>query len=226
MKALFLFIFVNISCCGLSICSAQKNNGLKVQHHSEYLAVIKKDPKKTLVELKEVIPSIKLDIRYATKNNFMHQVMYTQARAFARKEVALQLQKIQAALYKNGYGLKVFDGYRPYAITVAFYEKASDKNFVANPSTGSVHNRGCAVDLTLTDLKTGRDLVMPTPYDSFSAAAAANYQKATPLAIKNRTFLINIMNQYGFKVRENEWWHFDYKGWRNYELLDIPFEQL
>jgi D-alanyl-D-alanine dipeptidase len=226
MKSLLFFLLLTITYPGVFFCAAQKASALKVQKYEEYLAVSQKDQKKVLIELKKAIPSLKLDIRYATKNNFMHQVMYKQARAFARKEVALQLQKIQAALYKKGYGLKVFDGYRPYTITVAFYQKASDKNFVANPSTGSIHNRGCAVDLTLTDLKTGKDLVMPTPYDSFSAAAAANYQQATPLAIKNRTFLINMMERYGFKVRDNEWWHFDYKGWENYELLDIPFEQL
>ena len=153
----------------------------------------------------------------------MHQVMYQQARAFARKEVVEQLKKIQQELYKKGYGLLIFDGYRPYAITVAFYQKASDKNFVANPAKGSIHNRGCAVDLTLISLKTGKEVAMPTPYDSFSAAAAANYAKVSPAALKNRTLLISTMQKYGFTVMPNEWWHFDYKGWESYELMDIPF---
>lgn len=199
---------------------------LHIQGIKAYKATIAKDRRKTLVEIRKVIPSVKLDIRYATKNNFMGQVMYKQARAFARKEVVEQLRKIQTSLNKKGYSLKIFDGYRPYSITVTFYQKASDKAFVANPSKGSIHNRGCAVDLTLVDLKTGKDLVMPTPYDSFSAAAAANYPKASAEALKNRTLLISTMQQHGFSVMPNEWWHFDYKGWQNYELMDIPFELL
>lgn len=233
MKTLFLFFVLYLSAIeGFSQTPPKtslinpKKQTLKIQGIDAYHTAVKKDSRKQLVEIKKVIPTVKLDIRYATKNNFMHQVMYQQARAFARKEVTEQLKKIQAELYKKGYGLKIFDGYRPYTITVAFYQKASDKAFVANPAKGSIHNRGCAVDLTLVDLKTGKDLVMPTPYDSFSPLAAANYVKVSPLALKNRTLLITTMQRYGFQVMPNEWWHFDYKGWQNYELMDIPFELL
>lgn len=197
-----------------------------VSSYNQYLASIKTNPDNELVEIKKAIPNIRLDIRYATRNNFMQQIMYKQARAFARKPVIEALKKIQTALNKKGYGLKIFDGYRPYTVTVEFYKKASDKNFVANPAKGSKHNRGCAVDLTLIYLKTGKELSMPTPYDSFSAAAAAKYENVLPEAKKNRDFLIGIMHRYSMNVLENEWWHYDFSGWRNYDLMDIPFEKL
>lgn len=197
-----------------------------VSSYNQYLASIKTNPNNELIEIKKAIPNIKLDIRYATKNNFMQQVMYKQARAFARKPVVESLKKIQLELNKKGYGLKIFDGYRPYAITVAFYKKASDKNFVANPAKGSKHNRGCAVDLTLINIKTGKEVAMATPYDSFSAAAAANYEPVTAEVKKNREFLINTMKKYKMNVLDNEWWHYDYAGWQGYDLMDIPFEKL
>lgn len=199
---------------------------LVVSSYNQYLASVKSNPDNELVEIKKAIPNITLDIRYATKNNFMQQIMYKQARAFARKPVVESLKKIQNELNKKGYGLKIFDGYRPYAITVEFYKKASDKNFVANPAKGSKHNRGCAVDLTLVNLKTGKEIPMPTPYDSFSAAAAAKYEKVSPEQKKNRDFLIAVMAKYGLNVIENEWWHYDFVNWQHYNLMDIPFEKL
>ncbi|MCZ4243131.1 M15 family metallopeptidase [Pedobacter punctiformis] len=197
-----------------------------VSSYNQYLASVKTNPNNELVEITKSIPDIKLDIRYATNDNFMQQVMYNQARAFARKPVVESLKRIQRDLNKKGYGLKIFDGYRPYAITVAFYKKASDKNFVANPNKGSKHNRGCAVDLTLINLKTGEEIAMPTSYDSFAAAAAANYENVSPELKRNRNFLITAMQKHGFKVLSNEWWHFDFNGWQNYNLMDIPFEKL
>nr|WP_199075817.1 M15 family metallopeptidase [Pedobacter sp. ASV19] len=186
----------------------------------------RQNPDNQLIELKKVIPDLQLDIRYATKNNFMKEVMYPQARAFARKPVVQQLQKVQDELRKKGLGLRIYDAYRPYAITVAFYQKASDKHFVANPAKGSKHNRGCAVDLSLINLKTGKELPMPTPYDSFAPQAAADYAQLSTSVIRNRNLLIRTMQAHGFKVLKNEWWHYDFVGWQNYELLDIPFKDL
>lgn len=222
---LLLLITVCLSACAQN--NAQNKYGLKIVNDFQtYKAALKKNPNLELVDIKKTIPSVVLDIRYATKNNFMQQVMYKQARAFARKPVVEKLKLIQASLRKKGYGLKIYDGYRPYAVTVSFYEKASDKNFVANPSKGSKHNRGCAIDLSIIDLKTGKDVPMPTPYDSFEAAAAPHYTDLPPQIIKNRDFLINTMQANGFKVIYNEWWHFDFIGWQAYDLMDIPFEKL
>lgn len=208
---------------------AQKPNkyGLAViNDFSEYQKSVSLNPDKQLIELKKFIPDLYLDIRYATKNNFTGQAVYKQPRAFARLPVAKALKNVQAELKKSGVGLKIFDGYRPYDVTVKFFEIATDKNFVANPKDGSRHNRGCAMDLTLVQLKTGKELAMPTPYDSFSPAAAANYNNLSADVIKNRSLLITVMEKNGFKVLDNEWWHFDFGGWRNFELMDIPFEQL
>ena len=219
------FCFLFFSSCAQK--DKQNEYGLKViDTKAEYIKSYAANPDKQLIEIRKVIPGIVLDIRYATTQNFMKQVMYSEARAFARKPVVVQLQKIQKELGKKGYGLKIFDAYRPYAVTVAFYQKASDKNFVANPSKGSKHNRGCAVDLTLIDLKTGKDVPMPTPYDSFAPAAAPHYANLPANIIKNRSFLINTMQAHGFKVIYNEWWHFDFSGWQGYELMDIPFKML
>ena len=225
MKLNFLTLLLFFTTCAFAQTTPTKKL-VVINSYKQYLASIKSNRNNELVEIKKAIPNIKLDIRYATKNNFMKQVMYQQARAFARKPVVESLKKIQAALNKKGYGLKIFDGYRPYTITVAFYQKASDKNFVANPAKGSKHNRGCAVDLTLINLKTGKELAMPTPYDSFSAAAAANYEPVTAEVRKNRELLITTMKKYKMNVLDNEWWHYDFTGWQNYHLMDIPFEKL
>ncbi|TDQ09579.1 M15 family metallopeptidase [Pedobacter metabolipauper] len=227
MKKALFFLFLSFHIVAQAQSINNNPYGLTViSSYPEYLSICKKDPNNCLVELKKEIPNLVLDIRYATRNNFMKRVMYKQARAFARKPVVLQLKKIQSILNKKGYGLKIFDAYRPYAITIAFYEQASDKNFVANPNKGSKHNRGCAVDLTLIDLKTGKDIPMPTPYDSFSEKASPSYSNLPADIIRNRDFLIATMESYGFTVIANEWWHFDFTGWVNYPLMDIPFEKL
>lgn len=211
--------------------SAQKTSGNPyrlqiINSYEDYRASYSNSPDNQLVEIKKAIPNIALDIRYATRNNFMNQVMYKEARAFARRPVVAQLKRVQSALNKKGYGLKIFDGYRPYTITQAFYKKAKNKNFVANPKKGSKHNRGCAIDLTLIDLKTGNEVQMPTPYDSFAPEASPSYSNLPPTVIKNRALLITTMQSYGFRVLSNEWWHFDFIGWKKYPLMDIPFEKL
>src|ERR1700722_7624500 len=147
----------------------------KVMGRGSYLKDIQADPETRLVEIKKYIPDIVLDIRYATTNNFTHQRMYGQAKAFARLPVVLALKQVQADLKKQGLGLKIYDAYRPYAITVKFYEVAHDTNFVADPRKGSKHNRGCAIDLSVINLKTGKELDMPTGFDSFSKQAASDY---------------------------------------------------
>ncbi|WP_354330531.1 M15 family metallopeptidase [Pedobacter sp. CG_S7] len=224
MKAFFqLIAFTLFATIGINV-RAQKLYVTSTL--SEYNAAIQKSPEKQLIDIKKAIPDITLDIRYATDDNFMNRVMYSEASAFARKPVVAQLKKIQKELRKKGYGLKIYDAYRPYAITVAFYEQASDKNFVANPAKGSKHNRGCAVDLSVINYKTKEEIPMPTPFDSFAASAAVTYQNLPEAVIKNRDFLIKTMESHGFKVLNNEWWHFDFIGWQNFELLDIPFKSL
>ena len=225
MKKLLLLILLSV----FTGAYAQNNNpyGLEViKDYAAYEKSVELDKNKQLVEIKKLIPDIKLEIRYAGKNNFARQAVYKQARAFARLPVAEALRNVQNDLRKSGLGLKIFDGYRPYSITVKFFEIASDKSFVANPKDGSRHNRGCAIDLTLIDLKTRKELKMPTPYDSFAAEAASDFKDLPANVIQNRELLRLTMEKYGFRVLNNEWWHFDFIGWKNYELMDIPFEDL
>lgn len=226
MKRLILFItFV----AGWSIAGAQHYKYIdssKVMVLNSYLKDIKAHPETRLVEIKNYIPDIVLDIRYATTNNFMHQKMYREARAFARLPVILALKQVQADLKKQGLGLKIYDAYRPYAITVKFYETAHDTNFVADPRKGSKHNRGCAIDLTAVSLKTGKELEMPTGFDSFSKKAASAYIDLPKVEIDNRAILKAAMEAHGFREIPSEWWHFDFNGWSKYPLLDIPFTEI
>ncbi|MBC7757990.1 MAG: M15 family metallopeptidase [Phormidesmis sp. FL-bin-119] len=225
MKRFLFFFWVLAS----SQIYAQKANpfGLNVINNAaDYEKSVVDNPEKQLVELKKYIPGLKLDIKYATKKNFAKYAVYKEARAFARLPVANALKNVQTELNKSGLGLKIFDGYRPYSVTVKFFDIPSDKAFVANPKDGSRHNRGCAIDLTLINLKTGKDLKMPTPYDSFAAAASSDYKDLPAIVIRNRDLLINVMERNGFRVLNNEWWHFDFKGWKNFELMDIGFEEL
>jgi len=210
-----------------SVALAQDcRDSLHVIGVNDYKKQIKQSPEKQLVEINKYIPGIQLDIRYATTGNFMHQRMYNQARAFTRLPVVKALKAVEAELATQGLGLKIYDAYRPYSVTVQFYQKASDKNFVANPKKGSKHNRGCAVDLSLIDLKTRKELAMPTSFDNFSPMAAADYPDLPAQVLQNRLTLKTAMEHYGFRQLSNEWWHFDFVGWQNYELLDVPFAEL
>ncbi len=225
MKKLLLLLLVSV----FSETYSQLKNpyGLEViNEYSIYKKSVELDKNKQLIEIKKHIPTIKLDIRYAGKNNFAKQAVYKQARAFARLPVVDALENVQDELKKSGYGLKIFDGYRPYSVTVKFFAIASDKTFVANPKDGSRHNRGCAIDLTLIDLRTGKELEMPTPYDSFAAEAASDFNNLPAKIIQNRKLLRDTMEKHGFRVLNNEWWHFDFIGWQNYNLIDIAFEDL
>ena len=198
----------------------------KVMDLKSYQQYIKVHPDLRLVEIKKYIPDIVLDIRYATTNNFTHHQMYKQARAFARLPVVMALKQVEADLKAKGLGLKIFDAYRPYAITVKFYEIALDTNFVADPRKGSKHNRGCAIDLTAIDLKTGKELDMPTGFDSFSKKAGSGYMDLPKQEIVDRAILRDAMQAHGFKEIPTEWWHFDFNGWSHFPLLDIPFTEI
>jgi len=218
---LLLLMFVPLS------SFAQNNKyGLKATTLAEYKETVKANPEKELINLEKFVPGLVLDIRYATTNNFTGEKIYNLARAYARKPVAESLKKIQADLKKQGLGIKIFDAYRPYKATVKFYEVYHDTTYVASPYRGSRHNRGCALDLTVINLKTGEELKMPTGFDSFKKEAWPTSPVSDPEILKNRTLLINAMEKHGFKVNGSEWWHFDFIGWKKYEVLDIDYEAL
>jgi D-alanyl-D-alanine dipeptidase len=191
-----------------------------------YKQSVSKNKDNELVEIKKEIPSVVLDITYATSKNIAKKPVYTLASAFARKQVVASIKKIQQELSKQGLGLKIFDGYRPYAVTCLFYAALRDTTFVAPPWRGSKHNRGCALDLTVIDLKTGKELDMPSAYDEATERSYQSYDKCTPLQANNRALLRDVMTNNGFQIYPYEWWHFDFVGWEKYEIMDIDFDVL
>jgi zinc D-Ala-D-Ala dipeptidase len=181
-----------------------------------------------LVELVTLDSTIKLDVRYASTNNFMGAAMYSQARAFLQRPAAEALVRVHRALARDGYGLMIHDAYRPWYVTWMFWEATPDSQhtFVANPATGSRHNRGSAVDLTLYDRKTGVAVRMPGGYDEMSPRSYPTYSGGTANERARRDLLRRAMEAEGFSVNEAEWWHFDFRTWREYPVLNVPFERL
>ncbi|HKN77464.1 MAG TPA: M15 family metallopeptidase [Candidatus Acidoferrum sp.] len=184
--------------------------------------------KPELVELTTLDPAIHLDIRYATTNDFLGTSVYTQARAFLQRPAAQALVRALHKLQLLGYGLLIHDAYRPWYVTKIFWDATppEGKIFVADPSQGSRHNRGCAVDLTLYDLATGKPIEMPGTYDEMSPRSFPDYPGGTSLQRWHRDLLRRAMESEGFTVYEHEWWHFDYKDWHEYPILNIKFEDL
>ncbi len=181
-----------------------------------------------LVELIKLDPSFKLDIKYATNDNFTGKPVYTEARAFLQRPAAESLVKVNKELQSLGYGLLIFDGYRPWAVTKIFWDitPKEDKKFVADPREGSRHNRGCAIDLSLFDLSTGEEITMPGDYDEMSERSFPNYEGGSDKQREMRDLLRSKMESNGFKVYEYEWWHFDFNDWRKYRIQNIPFSEI
>jgi D-alanyl-D-alanine dipeptidase len=181
-----------------------------------------------LVELTKLDPTIKLDIRYATTNNLFGTVFYSQPRAFLQRAPAEALVRVNRKLKSSGYGLLVHDGYRPWYVTKVFWDATPQdkKLFVADPSKGSRHNRGAAVDLTLYELKTGKPVEMVSTYDETTDRAYPNYPGGTSLQRWHRDLLRHAMEADGFTVYEAEWWHFDYKDWQRYRIGNELFERI
>jgi zinc D-Ala-D-Ala dipeptidase len=184
--------------------------------------------KPDLVELAGLDASIHLDVRYAQSNNFLSTPVYTQARAFLQRPAAEALLRVARELQPLGYGLLIHDAYRPWYVTRIFWDAtpAADHIFVADPQKGSRHNRGCAVDLTLYDLASGKPVEMPGLYDEMSPRSFPTFSGGTSLQRWHRDLLRRAMELQGFTVNENEWWHFDYKDWKYYPILNVPLEGL
>ncbi len=210
----------------LFICFAVFLSGCKNEPPKETGPFRKPD----LVELVNLDTTIHLDIRYATTNNFTGRAVYSQARAFLQRPAAEALIRVSQKLHEKGYGIIVFDGYRPWDVTQKFWNIATEQQrkdgFVANPAKGSRHNRGCAVDLSLYSLINGREVTMPSQFDEFNEKAYANYSKGSQESIRLREILRSAMEADSFKVTDEEWWHFDYNDWKSYPIMNVPFEDL
>lgn len=193
-----------------------------------YKEQVKNDSAKKMVELKSMIPGIVYDLRYATVNNFMRRLMYPAGTTttFLRLPAVKALQKVQQELNEKGLGLKIYDAYRPYAVTVKFWELVKDERYVANPSRGSGHNRGVAVDLTIINLKSGKELNMGTGFDNFTDTAHHNFTQLSKEILENRELLKSTMGKYGFNAYSDEWWHYSIPNSGKYEILNIEFKKL
>ena len=181
-----------------------------------------------LAELVALDSTILLDIRYATTNNFMGEIFYSEPRAFLQRPAAEALVRAHHWLGEQGYGLLIHDGYRPWYVTKMFWDATPEelRVFVANPADGSRHNRGCAVDLTLYDLETGAPVTMTGGYDEMSPRSYPDYPGGTDRQRWHRELLREAMEAQGFSVYEAEWWHFDYNDWPSYRIGNERFEQL
>lgn len=220
-------------CSSLTFCKDTEVEDLSnpydldlVQTKEQYQQEVANNADAEMLDLENYIDGISLDIRYATSNNFTGEVIYEDAKAFVRRPVAKALKQVQDSLVAHNLGIKIFDAYRPYAATLRFYEVYPDTNFVASPRSGSRHNRGCAIDLTLIDLTKRNEIPLPTEFDSFTEMAHPDYTNLSDTILANRAFLFSIMDHFGFTHYPTEWWHFDYSGWETYSLMDIPFSDL
>lgn len=194
----------------------------------KYYKQVRDDSSKRMVELRTQIPGLRYDLRYASTKNFMRRLMYPKKTnvTFLRYPAAMALQKVQQELGEKGLGLKIFDAYRPYSVTVKFWELVKDERYVANPAKGSGHNRGAAVDLTIINLKTGTELDMGTGFDNFTDTAHHDFKKLPEMVLHNRVLLRSTMEKYGFKAFETEWWHYYLPESTRFEILDIDFKTL
>lgn len=224
-----IFIFIFAGCTEVAAQSKIINKyGLEVIKDTKILQKeIALDSNKQMVDLRKIIPQLVLDLKYATIHNFMHQKLYPPTQTtFLRKPAADSLKKVVEYLKKQNLTIKIFDAYRPYSITEEMWEKVKDDRYAADPSKGSGHNRGTAVDLTLIDLQTKKELPMGTGFDNFTDTAHIDFLNLPSQVLKNRNILRSVMEKYGFIQLTTEWWHYYLPNSSSYELLDISFSSL
>ena len=230
-KKSFLYLSLIFSTGLPRILSAQDTSYIRppvTDNLNEYKRQVKEEPSKRMIELKSLAPDIIYDLRYATLNNFMKRLMYPAGthQTYMRLPAATALKKVQQELHTSGLGLKIFDAYRPYSVTVKFWELVKDERYVAHPGKGSGHNRGIAVDLTIIDLRTGKELNMGTGFDNFTDTAHHTFTKLSEDILQNRLLLRSVMEKNGFKMYAEEWWHYSWPESSKYELLDIDFKKM
>lgn len=224
-KPLRLALLLLIVACATPI--APNRYGLRVVPDlATYERIARSDPDKRLVDLAAAVPGVVLDVRYASENNFMKTRLYPVAKAYLRAPAARALAAVQQELAAKGLGLKIFDGYRPYRVTEAMWEPIRNPDYVADPAKGSRHNRGAAADLTIIDRKTGAEIAMPTPYDDFTPRARNDFDELPADVLANRALLRDVMTRHGFEPLPSEWWHYDFRGWERFELMNVPLEEL
>ncbi len=223
---LIIFLFANFNIAAQS--NVGNKYGLNVINN---IKVLKRetelDADKKMIDVKKAIPSLVIDLKYATTHNFMHRRLYPALRTtYLRLPVVNALKKVEAELNKKNVALKIFDAYRPYSVTEEMWDAVKDSRYAADPSHGSGHNRGIAVDVTLENLQTKKELAMGTGFDNFSDSAHTNFIKLPDSVLYNRRLLITVMKKYGFNSLDTEWWHFSFPDADKYELLNVSFNDL
>jgi zinc D-Ala-D-Ala dipeptidase len=222
-----IFFVAASSCSGQGITTSSYGVAV-INSVATYRQTVQDSSFKKMVDLRTFIPHIVLDLRYATLNNFMKQRMYpanTQT-TYLRMPAAQALARVQRELNAQGLGMKIFDAYRPYAVTVKFWELVHDDRYVANPTKGSGHNRGIAVDLTIIDLASNKELNMGTGFDNFTDSAHRDFVNLPDDVSRNRKLLDQTMIKNGFIPFKTEWWHFSLTNEQRYEVLDLSFQDL
>jgi zinc D-Ala-D-Ala dipeptidase len=220
-------IYLVFTVGAILLCSIAHAQVKTVKSARIYRQQVSTDSLQKMIEIKTLIPNVIYDLRYATTNNFTHTKLYKSSNStFLRLPVARALQKMQIELNEKGYGLKIFDAYRPYSVTKKMWDMIHDDRYVADPSKGSGHNRGLAIDLTITRLIDRSELDMGTGFDNFTDTAHHTFKNLDSTVLQNRSLLKLTMEKYGFKALETEWWHYSWPNDRNYEVLDIDFKKL
>ena len=227
MRQLYFLIFFSIAFISPGLCTAQcKTDAKVISSKADLLQSIKNDPAKQLVDIKRSIPGLVIDHRYATTNNFTHTVLYNHPQVYLRKQPAEALRRVQEDLHKRGLALKVYDAFRPFSVTCRIWHLVPDRRYAANPKKGSNHNRGLAVDVTIVDIKTGKELDMGTPFDNFTDTAHHAFTALPAQVLANRKLLKSVMWQHGFGIVPDEWWHYQWKNNDDYEVIDLSFDDL
>jgi zinc D-Ala-D-Ala dipeptidase len=224
-----LFIFFTCLHAAFGQVNPKIDSSISVITNTElFRETVIKDSNMKMVDLKKTIPNIVLDLRYATTNNFMKRIMYTEqpSYTFLRLPAAKALFKVQQELNKMGYGLKIFDAYRPYFVTQKFWELVHDDRYVANPAKGSGHNRGIAVDLSIINLTTREELIMPTGFDNFTDSAHHDFISLPEAVLANRKLLKSTMEKFGFVSFSTEWWHYSLPEPEKFDVLNLSFREL
>jgi zinc D-Ala-D-Ala dipeptidase len=211
----------------LAATSLWSQNITVVKKRKIYRQQVINDSNQRMMEVRSEIPAIVYELHYATARNFTGKKLYNQSsETYLRLPVVKALDSVQQELMKAGYGLKIFDAYRPYRVTQKMWELVHDERYVANPAKGSGHNRGLSVDLTIVDMKTGKELNMGTGFDNFTDTAHHIFSALSPEVISNRILLRSTMEKFGFRRLETEWWHYSWPNDRKYDVLDLEFKEL
>ena len=219
----FRSLFIIVSLVAYQFSAAQELS--VVSKSKAFKKQVANDSLHAMVSLNNYLPSASFDLRYATTENFTGQKLYTDTKTtYVRLAVAKALVNVQKELAKDGYNLKIWDAYRPYAVTKKMWELIGDERYVANPAKGSGHNRGLAIDLTL--IKEGKEVAMGTGFDNFSDTAHHEFSQLPEDVLQNRKRLKTVMEKHGFRALETEWWHYSWPNDRNYDVLDLRFKDL